>query len=159
MRIILALSLSLTATFVDSYLLVTNEVGNGTPASSASTGNGGVSLGFKDAPTGAIQGGLHEANPSAFQEFSLIEEGAPIESKTGSVNEAERQKSTPEGGYLSAKRKSTQAKSSVNLTEVEEFASVVKIFVDAVKADFVSPWQMMAPKEQTGLDLKAKRQR
>lgn len=31
-----------------------------------------------------------------------------------------------------------------------ELASVVKIFVDTVKSDFVSPWQMMAPQEQTG---------
>ncbi|CDJ67056.1 trypsin, putative [Eimeria necatrix] len=150
MRIILALSLPLTATFVDCYRLATNEVGNGTPASSESAGDGGVSLGFKDAPVRAIQVGLQKANPSTFQEFSFIEEGSPIESKTGSGNEAERRNSTPEGGYLSAKRKNIHAKSSVHLTEVEEFASVVKIFVNTVKADFVSPWQMMAPKEQTG---------
>lgn len=45
-----------------------------------------------------------------------------------------------------------QANSAQSLreSEVEEFASVVKIFVDSVRADFVSPWQMMAPEEKSG---------
>ncbi|KAL8431479.1 hypothetical protein ACSSS7_005226 [Eimeria intestinalis] len=38
----------------------------------------------------------------------------------------------------------------MRLSELEELAGVVKIFVDSVKADFVSPWQVMAQTEHTG---------
>lgn len=43
-----------------------------------------------------------------------------------------------------------KTKVPVHASEMKELASVVKIFVNTVKADFVSPWQMMAPKEHSG---------
>ncbi|KAL8444177.1 hypothetical protein Emed_006349 [Eimeria media] len=78
---------------------------------------------------------VSESSPNAATEVGR--EGAPPPQPPASTTPLGGPPKKPAGGPM-------------RLSELEELAGVVKIFVDSVKADFVSPWQVMAQTEHTG---------
>lgn len=149
MRIAVAVSISswVTAAQTGSYV---SAFALGSPSGAANVfggvRGGGTRPTLHQNQTGESHGGLLDVRSASHPGLSFVDD-------RGTASGAD----APENG--SAAPPTTTKASGPNVilprAHVHEnaFAGVVKIFVDTVKADFVSPWQVMAPTVLTGYDM------
>ncbi|XP_026192960.1 uncharacterized protein LOC34622542 [Cyclospora cayetanensis] len=107
----------------------------------------GYPLGIQDEFSGRNPVG-EEGSPYQVQEHSFVDENQPKEHQSNSDCHTNDQPCTDI--TTSSNLKASKSSIPKHMSGLEELASVVKIFVDSVQADFVSPWQMMAPVMKTG---------
>ncbi|CDJ32682.1 uncharacterized protein EMH_0077000 [Eimeria mitis] len=110
------------------------------------TGEDGMQWSLPDGRTAEAPGENDKPSNAPLPQTSFAEDGG-----TAVVSgAADSGAGTADVQQTPSKQPKQIRKGAAHVPEMQELASVVKIFVDTVAADFVSPWQMMAPKEHSG---------